>query len=70
MKSNQVSSTLTGPLGKVACTLTRTFPDVTAAASDVAASAAAMFLSSGLARRLICRWSRWILTVGTYAKGN
>ena len=68
MKSNQVSGALTGALSKVARTLTGTFPDITTTTSDIATGASTLFLCGGLARRLICRWSRSALAVGRKAE--
>jgi hypothetical protein len=66
MKCSQVSRALTRAFGKIACSLTGTFPNVTASTSDIATRASALFLPSPLSRILIWRGSRLILPISTH----
>jgi hypothetical protein len=64
MERNQIPGALPRAFGKIACTLTRTFPDVTASTSDIAPAASTLLLIR-LLRSLIRRRRRLTLAVRT-----
>jgi hypothetical protein len=66
MKSSQVTGALTRAFGKIARTLPRTFPNVTASTSYIATRTSALFLSSRLSRTLTWRGSGLILPIATH----
>jgi hypothetical protein len=66
MERHQIPRTLSRTFGKIACTLARTFPNVTASTSDIAPVAAALLLLRLL--RSLIRRRRLALAVRTHGE--